>query len=117
MLGQHHDRARADQALGASVFKVGGELAVQQGQVLVVARIQQWLDAQQIALVGGHALVQRHFNTKVGQVVAGRALFGPQAIAQEHGSQNKRQGAKQKFSHGIRCMSAVASRVLETGGW
>ncbi|MNP35532.1 hypothetical protein D3C76_1288680 [compost metagenome] len=56
---QHHDRARADQALGTGLLQIGRELAVQALQVLVVAGVEQGFDAQQVATFTGYAMVER----------------------------------------------------------
>ncbi|MNH22539.1 hypothetical protein D3C79_824010 [compost metagenome] len=95
MLRQHHHRARAYQALGTGLLQVGRELAVQALQVLIVAWVKQGLDAQQVALLAGHAVVQRQFDAQVGEVVAFRALLGPEAIAAQGGDHYQRQGACQ----------------------
>ncbi|MNC28126.1 hypothetical protein D3C75_763230 [compost metagenome] len=85
--------------MGAGLLQVGRELAVQALQVLVVARVEQRFDAEQVAVLAWHAVVQCQFDAQVGQVVAFRALLGPEAIAAEGGDHHQRQGACQEFSH------------------
>ncbi|MNO63544.1 hypothetical protein D3C76_542520 [compost metagenome] len=96
---QHDHRARVHQALGAGLLQIGCELAVQALQVLIVARVQQWFDTEQVAVLARDAMVKRQFDAQVGQVVAFRALLGPEAIAAEGGDHHQRQGACQEFSH------------------
>ncbi|MNE27326.1 hypothetical protein D3C80_1207310 [compost metagenome] len=96
---QDNDGLGVDQALGAGMFKVGGQLAMQALQALVVTGEQLRLDAQQVAVIGRHAFAQGQLDAQVRQVVPGRALFGPEPVATQGGNDNQRQGAQQKFSH------------------
>ena len=68
-------------------------------QALVVAREQQRLDAEQVAVLAGHAMVERQFDAQIGEVMAFRALLGPETVAAQGGDHYQRQGACQEFSH------------------
>ncbi|PAV71450.1 hypothetical protein WR25_25859 [Diploscapter pachys] len=62
-------------------------------QILIVAWIQQWLDPEQVAVLAWHALVEGQVDAQVRQVMALRALQGPEAVATEGGEGDQRQGA------------------------
>ena len=99
VLRQYHHSARRDQAQRARLLKVGGKLAVQALQVLVVPWVQQRLDAQQVALLAGLPVVDCQLDAQVGQVVPLRALLGPEGVTTQGGDHYQQQGTCQKFFH------------------
>ncbi|MNF85795.1 hypothetical protein D3C84_682060 [compost metagenome] len=65
MFRQHHDGFVIQQTLIPGLLQVSGELAVQAFRALVIGRKQLGLDAQQVAPVGGLALVDGEIDPQV----------------------------------------------------
>ncbi|MNV80172.1 hypothetical protein D3C71_1737610 [compost metagenome] len=68
-------------------------------KVLVVAWVEQRFDAQQVAALAWHAMVQRQLDAQIGEVVTLRTLLGPESVTAQSGDHHQRQGACQEFSH------------------
>ncbi|MCY1178227.1 hypothetical protein D9M73_185670 [compost metagenome] len=100
VLGQHHNGLGVEQTAGAGLLEVRRQLAMQAGQALVVARKQLWLDAQQIAPVGGNALIQGDLDAQVGEVMADGPVRRPCAIAKQSGQGEEGDEENQEFAHG-----------------
>ncbi|MNL70132.1 hypothetical protein D3C87_1950880 [compost metagenome] len=67
---------------------------------LVVGGKQLGLDAQQVAAIGGCALIDGDVDTQVRQVVTHRTVRGPHRVGREGGNQCHGEGQVQKFAHG-----------------
>ncbi|MNF85930.1 hypothetical protein D3C84_683490 [compost metagenome] len=93
VFGQDDNGPGADQALRACLGKVGGQLAVQALQVLVITGEQLRLNPQQVAMVGGGAFAQGQLDPQVRQVMPARPLLSPEPIATQRSNDNQRQGA------------------------
>ncbi|MNY22266.1 hypothetical protein D3C86_1558660 [compost metagenome] len=77
MLGQRHQGVGAEQAGVPGVIQGGGKLQAQVGRALVIHGIELRADQQQVAacLRRGRRAADRA--AQVGQVMGGRAPFGP----------------------------------------
>ena len=111
MFGQDDDGFVIQQALVPGLLQVGGEFAVQAFGALIVGGKQFGLDAQQIAAVGGGALIDREIDAQVRQVMAHRAVRGPHGVGRKCGDQRHGERQVQKFAHG----ETVNSRMQ--GAW
>ncbi|MNG11686.1 hypothetical protein D3C84_952400 [compost metagenome] len=65
MLGQDHHGLGIEKALVASGLQIGRQFAMQALGTLVIGGEQFGLDAQQVAAVGGRALVDRQADAQV----------------------------------------------------
>ncbi|MNR26539.1 hypothetical protein D3C85_1437590 [compost metagenome] len=100
MFRQHDDGFFIQQALVPGLLQIGRELAVQALGALVVGGKQLGLDAQQVAAIGGCALIDGDVDTQVRQVVTHRTVRGPHRVGREGGNQCHGEGQVQKFAHG-----------------
>ncbi|MGF6616100.1 hypothetical protein ABH910_002993 [Pseudomonas sp. YL-218 TE3947] len=100
MFGQYDDGFFIQQALILSLLQVSRELAVQAFGALIIGGEQLGLDTQQIAAIGGGALIDRKADTQIRQVMTHRTVRGPHGVGREDGDQRHGEGQVQKFAHG-----------------
>ncbi len=115
MFRQHHDGFVVDQPLVSGRLQVGRELQVQAFQALVVGREQLRLDAQQVAAIGGLALVDGQGDAQVRQVMRHGALLGPDQIGGDGGNQGQGDGKSEKFTHGEQTTDRVQGSPTRVG--
>ena len=80
MFRQHHHCLVVDQACVAGAVELRRELEVNQCQALIIPWGQIGLDAQQVAAIIIHTLVNRELDAQVRKVVANIPLRGPPGI-------------------------------------
>ncbi len=99
MFRQHHDGFVIQQALILGLLQIRREFAVQAFGALVVGGKQLGLDAQQVAAVGGRALIDRQFDAQVRQVMPRRPVRRPHGVGGQGGNKGHGEKQVQKFAH------------------